>query len=1314
MTAKSAKPNRRRKWLIAAGAMGLLLFAGWFVLTSGPVVKALVLPRVSAALHADLTVEELRLSPFSGIELKNVTLTPVGGQPLAEIANVKVRYRLFKLLGGAIALDEVVLDRPQVTVRQRADGGSDWADWLAKFTDPAAPPADGARAATPVQVRIGQVTLRDGGARYEIARADGSRDVLAIEALEFGADQVRNGATSEFKLGANVRVETSDPSGVAVESLKASVEWSGKVALGADVTPGNVDSRLELAIDEATGRFAQSAGLSAVLKARGSVQKLDELTLSFRRGPTETGRVQVTGGYDVAAGSGTFDLNVGKLPPVVLALAAAQTGLDFEFADFSSTNHIAFSQRGRAIAATGGWLVNGLTATKNGGTTPVLDVALNYAAAFDVSAGRIAIDSLKFVARQSGQPLVEAHVSEPLHYTLSGPTAGSADGALNLEVSQLRPGDWRLFVGDLPVAGSLSAQVGIASSDTAQGLTIRARAMLSEGQISIGTNRVDQLTAALEVQGELSPTHELRFPQLSVRLAHSDNSLAELAGTAHVGLSNFSVSAQTTIKAELAPLAALAGDLPVKVSGGTATLTSTADYSTEAMNVQGTLSVAALGFDLAGVPFSPVGVEMPFELTRSREELQWTMPGASLTEGGAVALQMTSSGRLNPTNHAGTMEFALPLINERLVNPFLAVHAPQQRLRSAQASVAVKGEFSAEGRQRWSLSSQATNVVLVGSNNVPIGPALGSQALMEVERDADGGGVRLKKWEGHLFAGGQPAGELTAEGELRTAGPMARFNAKLTGVNEHMLGPLVALLSGDRRVEQADLSAETAIDYEGTRPSQVRLGLALRGVRLHDPLGRLQENPRDVELKLYANIVSNRADLAEGSFQMTPNDGLSNRVDLAGWVDLAEPTALRGDLSLRSPGVDLSPLYGLLERRDGNTNEAPDLEEIRAEAVGAEVEEFTPAWPVSRFAFGLNFQQVKLRELTVSNWLAQAIVFSNSLDLGMFSLQLNGAPVNARLHATNSAGRLRFELAAEIERLRIAPVVRTFYPDWPGLAEAEVYSAVHLQGAARAGQSLWTAASGEFHVGVTNASFQPLSRRWQNTLRPVGLLLQSPELFTSPIKWAIQHVQLTNQTLTLAKSTVVSDAYVLDTTFAVALADDFTGSAIPRTPLDLYLSRNLVTQLGLLPGADTNRVMRFVRLPAFAFIQGTIGEPRVEADRLKLTGMTLGSAGHFVGGSAGDLLQRAGGVTEALGSVVSGRTFTGGEYADAKVVRKGIEGVFRVVGGILGGSGRVVESGTSAATGTKFVVGDELQALLAAFDWPRVFTNAPNMMPTVQ
>ena len=1313
MTTKTEKPNRRRKWLLAAGAFVLLLIIGWFVLTSGPVVKALVLPRVAAALHAELTVEQLSLSPFSGIDLKQVKLSPVGGQPLAEIAGVKVRYQLFKLIRGELAIDEVVVDHPRFTIRQRADGGSDLSDWLAKLRGGTATPAVGTKTSAPIQLKIGKVSIRDGAVRYELVKADGFKDVWAIDALELGVDQVRNGATSEIKLSAALQVEANDASGKAVESLKASAEWTGKIGLGGDVSLEKVDAQLKVTITSATGRFAQAHGLGALLSARGSIKQLDDLTLSFLRGPTETGRVQVKGGYDAAAGNGTFDLSVSKLPPVVLELVAMKSGLAFELADFSATNRIAIGQRGKSIGAAGEWKAQGLTAKNQTGSTPTLDVSLNYDTEIEAASSRALIKALTFTTRQNGQPLVDLHVAKPFRFSWSGQPGSEAGSTIALNIAQLRLRDWRPFIGELPFEGVVAAQIGIESKELGQRLAFNASASLEQGQFGLGTNRVEQLSAVLKLAGELDSFRDLQLSKLDVGISRAGKSIAQAGATGQVGLSNLTATVQTTIKGELAALAGLMGGLPVKLTSGEVSLVSSVDYAAAGTSLKGALSITGLATEFEGAKFKQVEAKAPFELALKGDSLDWKLSDASISEGGAVAVRLASAGQLNLKDQSGSIDFTLPLISERLVNPFLAVYTPQQRLRSAQASVAFKGELSANGRQRWSIATQSTNIVLVGANNVPLVPSLGSRSLIEVELDFGGGDLLLKRWEGNLFADGVASGELLASGEVRSDGRKARLSAKLSGVNEHALRPLASFVMGQRQVERANLAAEFDLDYEAIRPSHLRAKVELRDLRISDPARRFPDSMRELDLNLRARVASNRLDLAESSLQLTPSDGLSNRIDIVGWVDFARPSAIRGDLAMRSPGIDLSPIYALLEP-DGSATNAPanGVESVNAKPAKGSDANFSP--PLDRLDLAVDVRQLRLRELVISNWVARATVRSNALEVGVFSLRVNESPINVRLHATNSAGASTFDVATEIEALRLAPVVRAFSPDWQGLAEADLYTSVRLRGSARAGQSLMSAAVGDIYLGITNANFQPLSPRWRNTLRPVGLLLQSPELFSSPVNWAYYHSQLTNQALAIDHFTVISDAYVMDAGAAITLADDFKSSVIPRTPVDLYLSRNLITQMGLLKGADTNQLTRYVKLPKFMHISGTIGEPAVETDKLKLTGMTIGKAGDFVGGTAGDVLKKAGGVTESIGGVLSGRKIFGGEKEATGVVGKGIEGVFDVVGGILGGTGKAVEKGTGAVTGTKVVEEDVLKARLAAFDWPRIFTNAPNALPAAK
>ncbi len=1274
MTSKTENPNRRRKWLIIGGGLLGLLVVGWLVLTSGPVVKALVLPRVAAALQADLTVGELRLSPFSGIDLKDVTLTPIGGQPFAEIAGVKVRYQLFKLLGGAIAVGEIELNQPRFTIRQRADGGSDLTDWLAKLKGGETELVEEPASSEPLQLQIGKVTIRDGSVRYEIEGADGAKQTATINSLEVAVDQVRNGRPTEAKLTASLGVESRDATGALVDSLRAGLDLSSSVALDAGLAPGQVDTRLRLDVREATGRFAQGAELSAQLTARGSLPQLDEFALVFQQRATEVGRVQVTGGYDPAAGAGAFDLTIAKLPPIVLELAALQTGLTFELANFAGTNRVVIAAAGDSINASGRLSLEQFAAGNAAGSTPSLDVSLNYDTAVEFAASRALIRQFELIARQDGRALVDARVTQPFHFAWAGQPGSEEGSSFALKLEQLRLSDWRAFSGELPLDGLLGVEANIDSRELGQQLAFRARAALTE----VSTGSVP---------------------------AQTGRELVALIATGQVSLASVSAEMLTTVNADLPALAALAGELPLKLQTGALNYQSSVSYSAAATKLSGSLNVTNLTGDLAGVALRQLEVVLPHQVSLQGDTLAWQLTEAGVTEAGQSVLQLVSSGQLDTRHTTGHVALSVPMINERLVNPFLSVYTPPQKFRSATASLALHGELRAGGLQDWSLTSQSTNVVVVGTNDVPLAPMLGTHASLNVAFHPENGTVSLKHWDAQVFAGGKPSGELSATAEIRLQEGLAKVNARLSGVNEHTLQPLAPLLVGDRTIERANASAELELDYDQSRPSQARASFDLRDFAVRDAQGALPDLPRELGLNLRAAIASNRLDLTEGRARMTPTAGLSNEVSLTGWVDFARTDALSGDLAIRSPGVDLTPLYALMERGGGDTNPPPTADPLgtpEAPATG-----IFPL-PVSRFTVAADFRQLRLRELLITNWMTQATVRSNAVELGLFSLRLNGSPINARLQATNEAGATRFELAAEVERLPTGPLARTFSPGWLGTAESDLFAAVRLGGTARPGQSLLAVANGDIHFGLTNGNFQFLSPRWQNTLRPVGLLLQTPALFSSPITWAYQRSHFTNQTLTLDQFTVMSEAYLLDVNATIPLTEDFTSSAIPRTPVNLHLSRNLVTQLGFLKGTDTNQTARYVELPVFAHLGGTFADPKVETDKLKLTGLAVGKAGDFVGGTAGDVLRKAGGLTEGLGGILSGRKLAGTEKEDANPVSRGIEGVFNVVGGVLGGTGRAVEQGTGVVTGTRTVEADVLATKVKPFDWPRVFTNAPN------
>ena len=70
------KNSGKRSWTkilgIAAGVVAVLLVTTYLVATSGWMLKSVILPKASAALHATITVEDAGIHPFSTIRARKI------------------------------------------------------------------------------------------------------------------------------------------------------------------------------------------------------------------------------------------------------------------------------------------------------------------------------------------------------------------------------------------------------------------------------------------------------------------------------------------------------------------------------------------------------------------------------------------------------------------------------------------------------------------------------------------------------------------------------------------------------------------------------------------------------------------------------------------------------------------------------------------------------------------------------------------------------------------------------------------------------------------------------------------------------------------------------------------------------------------------------------------------------------------------------------------------------------------------------------------------------------------------------------------
>src|SRR5271170_2041293 len=210
----SASGGRRRWSRIIfkfSGALILLLVVAWFVVTSSAFFKGFILPHVSQAASATVTVDEAVISPFSQVILRNLTVRTTGAEPLVTAAEVRIRYHLMDILGGNFNVDEVALVSPVINLVANPDGTSNL-DPLLKSQ------SQGAKAGSPVKnsnsknskplhVYLKELALTDATLLETKNYGDGRHDVTEISHVNIALDNVKNGGSGKLDLSAGVKID---------------------------------------------------------------------------------------------------------------------------------------------------------------------------------------------------------------------------------------------------------------------------------------------------------------------------------------------------------------------------------------------------------------------------------------------------------------------------------------------------------------------------------------------------------------------------------------------------------------------------------------------------------------------------------------------------------------------------------------------------------------------------------------------------------------------------------------------------------------------------------------------------------------------------------------------------------------------------------------------------------------------------------------------------------------------------------------------------------------------------------------------------
>jgi AsmA family len=547
---------RKLAWL--AGVIVVLLVVVYFAATSQAFVKGVILPKVSKALGADVTVASAQISPFSHVQLRDLKVQSPGNTPLLTVSEFHANYSLWSILGGSIVVSELVIESPVVTVIQNADGTSNldpFTKTSTKETKPATPAP--AKESKPPQIDIKKVALNNATVRLVKNYAVGGQAITTVTGLNFTISDLKNGQSGKIELAAALTVQNA-----AADSLSAKLMGGFDLALTSDLKPASVKGSTTFSVSQATGALAQLNAFAATFNCELTPTDLKELALRFTKADALLAQIRVSGPFDTAKSEGKLKLEITGIDKQALNLASAASGMDFGTTTISSTNDIELTKGGKMISVAGRFDLAHLQVKQKEQISPTLDLHTDYAVTVDQAASSAVLQTLNLTGTQDSRALLLVGLSSPMTIGFGGSSSAVGDAALSLIVTNLNLADWKAFAGEAAPGGVLNLAVKLISQKAGQKLEFQVDTHLDNLTTGTGSANVNQGNIQVQASGSVADMKLVKLDHYQLDVARQGQSLVKVSGNGSFDIATQDTDLQVAVQTALAQLLAVPGASP--------------------------------------------------------------------------------------------------------------------------------------------------------------------------------------------------------------------------------------------------------------------------------------------------------------------------------------------------------------------------------------------------------------------------------------------------------------------------------------------------------------------------------------------------------------------------------------------------------------------------------------------------------------------------------------------------------------------------------------------------------------------------------
>ncbi len=606
--------------------------------------------------------------------------------------------------------------------------------------------------------------------------------------------------------------------------------------------------------------------------------------------------------------------------------------------------------------------------------------------------------------------------------------------------------------------------------------------------------------------------------------------------------------------------------------------------------------------------------------------------GLTLAKAGTELARVKVSGPFDAAKLEGKLKVELSGIDKRLfgiVGPMVGMDFGDTSITSTtDITLANAGKQIALS---GSLTGKAISVQPAGGAATPVLDAAVTYAVQLRDNV-----LTIEKFSAEPTLGGKSGGTVSASGSVNLVDTTGSVALQLTGLNQDLVKAFAGPKLGGRDLVTISLNGSTKIQLGAGGSIAAQSEFTVNDFVTKAPEATSPDAPLKLSFSADVAKAGDAIDLKSLRLLLPPTARAKNELRVTGKVDLAKPGAISGNLAITSDALDLTDLYAIAT---GGPATDPNTAPVESASTNSGV---AIKLPVGKFDLAVALGHVFLREIDIANLKLNTQIVGSKVTVKPLQLSLNGAPVTASAVLDLGVSGYTYDIAFKADKVPTAPAINSFAPERKGQFDGNILASANLKGAGVSTLDLKKNLSGQLGFSLTNVNIQIVSEKWKPVLTVIGLALRISDIAQSPLNAIYSQVALGNGRIDLKSTVVESEAFRANVTGVINLDDVLTNSLLTGLSPKMELRRSLAKKSNLLPD-NTPEDVKYVALPDFIKMKGTIGKPDVSLDAATITMMVLKSTPLGTAANLGGGILKGG--AGAVGNVVGG---LGGLFGGSK------------------------------------------------------------------